>query len=123
MRRSRSSGAALHLQPKPSLRVAMIAPDCTAVSQPQSSAPATGLEKSVRALSVFTLLMTVPQVVAVWVDRDVGGVSVLSWGAYLISACLWFVYGLQKRDKTIYLACVGWVLLDAAIVAGVIVHR
>jgi uncharacterized protein with PQ loop repeat len=54
--------------------------------------------------------------------RDAGGVSLISWVSYLISACLWFVYGLQKRDKTIYLACVGWVLLDAAIVIGVIIH-
>jgi hypothetical protein len=35
----------------------------------------------------------------------------------------WFVYGLQKNDKTVYLACVGWVLLDLAIVIGVVVHR
>jgi len=35
---------------------------------------------------------------------------------------LWFVYGWQKRDKTIYMACIGWILLDAAIVAGVIVY-
>jgi hypothetical protein len=35
---------------------------------------------------------------------------------------MWFIYGLQKRDKTIYLACVGWIFLDAAVVAGVIVH-
>jgi len=42
--------------------------------------------------------------------------------SYLLAACLWFVYGLQKRDKTIYLACVGWVLLDLAVVIGVIVH-
>jgi hypothetical protein len=26
------------------------------------------------------------------------------------------------HDKTIYLACIGWIALDAAIVAGVIVH-
>jgi tRNA/tmRNA/rRNA uracil-C5-methylase (TrmA/RlmC/RlmD family) len=50
------------------------------------------------------------------------GVSLVSWLAYLLAACLWFVYGFQKRDKTIYLACVGWIVLDAAIVAGVIVH-
>jgi hypothetical protein len=35
---------------------------------------------------------------------------------------MWFIYGLQKRDKTIYLACVGWIFLDAAVVAGVVVH-
>jgi uncharacterized protein with PQ loop repeat len=68
------------------------------------------------------MLMTVPQVLTIWIEGNAGGVSIMSWSAYLVSACLWFVYGLQKRDKTIYLACVGWIALDAAIVAGVIVH-
>lgn len=73
-------------------------------------------------MSIFTLLMTVPQVLTIWIGHDVGGVSLVSWASYLFSACLWFVYGIQKRDKTIYLACIGWVTLDAAVVAGVIVH-
>jgi len=68
------------------------------------------------------MLMTVPQVFTVWVGRNASGVSLISWAAYLISACLWFVYGVQKNDKTIYLACVGWIILDAAIVIGVFVH-
>ena len=62
------------------------------------------------------------QVVAIWVGHSAQGVSLLSWAAYLFSACLWFVYGIQKGDKTIYLACVGWILLDAAIVVGVVVY-
>lgn len=95
-------------------------PSCVANSSSPPSA--TGLEKVLRGLSVFTMLMTVPQVFSVWVGRDAGGVSLVSWVSYLVAACLWFVYGLQKRDKTIYLACVGWVVLDAAIVAGVLVH-
>lgn len=85
--------------------------------------PAAGaLEKILRSLSVLTMLMTVPQVLAVWVGPDPGGVSLVSWVSYLVAACLWFFYGLQKRDKTIYLACVGWVVLDAAIVIGVVVR-
>ena len=91
----------------------------TAAGTPAPSA----LEKFLRVLSVVTMLMTVPQVLAVWVERNTGGVSLLSWGAYLFSACLWLVYGIQKRDKTIYLACIGWIALDAAIVIGVIVNR
>ena len=101
----------------------MIPPDCAAISEPPNSPPATGLEKILRALSVITMLMTVPQVLTIWIGGNAGGVSLLSWVAYLVSAGLWFIYGLQKRDKTIYLACIGWILLDAAIVAGVIVHR
>jgi uncharacterized protein with PQ loop repeat len=85
-----------------------------------AAAPASGLEKILRMLSVVTMVMTVPQVLAVWTGPGASGVSLVSWAAYLVSACLWFAYGLKKRDKTIYLACVGWVALDAAIVAGVI---
>ena len=101
----------------------MLPADCAAVTAAPEASPPSGLEKFLRLLSVVTMLMTVPQVLTVWVGRDAGGVSLLSWGAYLFSACLWFVYGVRKRDKTIYLACIGWIALDALIIAGVIVHR
>lgn len=86
------------------------------------SAKVGGLERILRGLSVFTMVMTAPQVATIWVGRDARNVSLLSWAAYLLSACLWFVYGMRKRDKTIYLACVGWILLDVAIVVGVLVY-
>jgi uncharacterized protein with PQ loop repeat len=101
----------------------MVPPDCAAVIERPDSPPVTGLERILRILSVFTMLMTVPQVLTIWVGRDAGGVSLVSWISYLLSACLWFVYGLQKHDKTIYLACIGWILLDAAVVVGIIVYR
>ena len=100
----------------------MLPCDGPCVTESHSSPPVSGLEKVLRGLSVFTMLMTVPQVLTIWVGHNAGGVSLVSWLSYLLAACLWFVYGLQKHDKTIYLACVGWVLLDAAVVAGVLVH-
>src|SRR5687768_1740994 len=100
----------------------MLPADASGVGNAPDPSPATALEKVLRGLSVFTMLMTVPQVLTVWIGRDAGGVSLASWLAYLVSACLWFVYGFQRRDKTIYLACIGWIALDAAIVAGVLVH-
>ncbi|HXV12204.1 MAG TPA: SemiSWEET family transporter [Burkholderiales bacterium] len=101
----------------------MLPADGSCVTRSAGSPSVSGLEKVLRGLSVFTMLMTVPQVLTIWVGRDAGGVSLVSWLSYLLAACLWFVYGLQKRDKTIYLACIGWVVLDAAVVAGVIIHR
>jgi uncharacterized protein with PQ loop repeat len=82
-----------------------------------------GLRHVLRFFSMFTMAMTVPQVIAVWTTEHVVGVSLASWLAYLCSACLWLVYGLRKRDKTIYLPCIGWILLDAAIILGVLAHR
>ncbi|HKC53573.1 MAG TPA: SemiSWEET family transporter [Burkholderiales bacterium] len=101
----------------------MLPADASCVTGSPNPQPVRGLEKVLRGLSVFTMLMTVPQVLTIWVGGDAGGVSLVSWVSYLVSACLWFVYGLQKQDKTIYLACVGWMLLDVAIVIGVIVHH
>ena len=97
-------------------------PDCAPVNPSQESAPVGSLERMLRFLSVVTMLMTVPQVLTIWVGGNVGGISLISWGSYLFSACLWFVYGIRKRDKTIYVACIGWILLDAAIVIGVVVR-
>ncbi|MGH8103641.1 MAG: hypothetical protein ACREJQ_03870, partial [bacterium] len=97
-------------------------PDCSPVTKSHRSASVSGLEKVLRGLSVVTMLMTVPQVLTIWVGRNASGVSLVSWASYLFAACLWFVYGLQKRDKTIYLACIGWILLDAAVVIGVVIY-
>lgn len=75
-----------------------------------------------RVVSVVTMLMTVPQVVSVWTSRGPSGVSVISWGTYLVVACLWLIYGIQRRDKTIYLACVGWIILDVLVVIGALMR-
>jgi uncharacterized protein with PQ loop repeat len=66
--------------------------------------------------------MTLPQAYAVWFSQNAGGVSLASWFTYLLSSCLWLIYGLKKRDKTIYIACIGWILVDATIVAGILRH-
>ena len=89
----------------------------------RDAAPAEGaLRRVLGGMSIFTLLMTVPQVWTIWVDHRAAGVSLLSWGAYLLSALLWLWYGLQKGDKNIYLPCVGWVGLDAAVIAGALIY-
>ena len=84
--------------------------------------PQTLLRRLLGGMSIFTLVMSIPQILAIWVRHQAAGVSVVSWGAYLLSALLWFFYGLQQRDKNIYLPCIGWIALDIAVVAGALVY-
>ena len=90
------------------------------------AAVSAGTEALVRKLlggmSIFTLLMTVPQVLTIWIGKQAAGVSAWSWGAYLLSALLWFWFGLLKHDKNIYLPCIGWIVLNAAVIVGAIVY-
>jgi uncharacterized protein with PQ loop repeat len=73
-------------------------------------------------MSLATMLMTIPQVWTIWVGHQAAGVSVLSWSAYLASAVLWLWHGLHQRDWNIYLPCIGWIALDAAVIAGTVVY-
>ncbi len=88
----------------------------------EASRSETMLRRLLGGMSVFTLLMTVPQVLTIWIGREAAGVSVLSWSAYLLSAILWFWFGIQKRDKNIYLPCIGWIGLDGAVIVGAVVY-
>jgi uncharacterized protein with PQ loop repeat len=98
-----------------------MAPDSTTPAGVESSSD-TLLRRVLGGMSVFTMLMTVPQVLTIWVSHKAAGVSVLSWSAYFLSALLWFWYGLQKKDKNIYLPCVGWVGMDAAVIVGALIY-
>ena len=95
--------------------------DPTGAARGEPSSP-TGLRRALGSLSLFTMAMTVPQVWTIWVGHQAAGVSIASWSAYLLSAVLWFCYGLQKRDRNIYLPCIGWAALDAAVIAGTLLY-
>jgi uncharacterized protein with PQ loop repeat len=96
-----------------------MAPDATTTAG-HGSQSGTFLRHVLGFMSAFSMLMTIPQVWTIWVNHEARGVSIVSWAAYLLSALLWFVYGLRQRDKNIYLPCIGWIGLDVAVVTGAI---
>lgn len=92
-------------------------------TQPSTSTNSdTLLRRFMGGMSIFTLLMTIPQVLTIWVSHQAAGVSILSWSAYFLSAVLWFWYGLRQRDKNIYWPCIGWIVLNGAVVVGILVY-
>ena len=87
-----------------------------------ASVPELVLRRALGAMSVFTIVMTVPQIWTIWIGQQAAGVSVLSWSAYLISALLWLWHGVRKRDMNIYLPCIGWIAADSAVITGALVY-
>jgi uncharacterized protein with PQ loop repeat len=80
------------------------------------------LRRALGGMSVFTIVMTVPQIWTIWIGHEAAGVSILSWSAYLLSALLWFWHGLRKHDRNIYLPCIGWIGADSAVIVGAFVY-
>lgn len=52
-----------------------------------AAAPDSPVAKILPFVSVATMVMTLPQIWTVWVDRQVAGVSMLSWGHAILGAC------------------------------------
>ena len=96
-------------------------PDCASTGHAAAGGSKTPYDRFLNVFSFVTMAMTVPQAVSAW-RGSVEGVSLVSWGAYLVSACLWLAYGLRKHDKTIWVPCLGWIALDAAIVIGILMR-
>ena len=90
---------------------------------PRTSPSGTVLRRVLGGMSVFTMLMTIPQVLTIWLSHQAAGVSLVSWSAYLVSAVIWLWFGIQKHDKNIYLPCVGWIVLDSAVIMGSIIYK
>ena len=101
----------------------MLPCDGPTVCPPEDAPPQTPLEKSLRVGAVLTMLMTVPQVWSIWTSTGPTDVSLASWLAYLVSSAAWLAYGIQKRDATICFANTGWVGMDLAIIAGILIRH
>lgn len=76
------------------------------------------LRAALGGMSAFTVLMTIPQILTIWVSHQAGGVSIISWSAYLASAVLWLCFGVRQRNWNIYLPCLGWIIVDGAVILG-----
>ncbi len=80
------------------------------------------MDKLVYAASIFTPLMTLPQVYIIWVQKSAAGISVISWIGYFISALIWLIYGFIHREKPIILMNFSWVVLDLAVILGAFLY-
>lgn len=80
------------------------------------------LDSLVFAVALFSVIMTVPQVLEIWGSKSAGNVSLMSWCAYNIASVFWVVYGIAHKEKVIIAVYSLYALLDALVVIGIILY-
>ena len=85
---------------------------------------ASKFERPVRKLAYVAGLLgplsAIPQVVVVWSSHQTSGVSLVSQVLCLMLAMVWLAYGSVVRDRPIFISSCLWVILDLAIITGVL---
>jgi len=80
------------------------------------------IDKLVYVAAAFGPIMTVPQVVQIYVHQSAAGVSAITWGAYLVCAIIWLAYGIIHDEKPIIFTNSTWIFLDFLIGLGAIMY-
>lgn len=78
------------------------------------------LDQLIYLFAIIGPLMTIPQIMNIWVDRTSGGVSLISWASYLFIDFIWLYYGLVHRDKAILFANTLWIIVNSMVVIGLL---
>ncbi len=67
-------------------------------------------------------LMTITQVVEIWINKNASGVSIITWGAYLFTSMFWLNYGLFHKDRPIILSAGMWIFMEILIIFGILLY-
>jgi len=66
-------------------------------------------------------LMTIPQIIDVWVKKD-PTINITTWVSWIFIATIWLAYGIVHKEKPIIVSNVLWITVEALVVIGTLLH-
>lgn len=75
------------------------------------------------AIGISAPVTTIPQLIQVWTERRVEGLSVVTWVSYAIFAGSWLVYGIINKQKPIIITQIFLLPMDLLIVLGILLFK
>lgn len=83
----------------------------------------TGIDRAMLGIGIFGPIATIPQVLTIYIDKQVAGISVISWMFYSISALLTLAYGIVHGLRPLIVSSILWLIVDIIIIVGCIIYR
>jgi uncharacterized protein with PQ loop repeat len=80
------------------------------------------MDKLIFIVGISGPIITIPQIMKIWVEQNASGLHLLTWSVYLVIGFFWITYGLMHKSKPIILTYVGWVIVHALIVIGILMY-
>ncbi|MBU0894558.1 MAG: hypothetical protein KKF48_02890 [Nanoarchaeota archaeon] len=80
------------------------------------------VDKAIYFAGAIALIMTIPQVLKIWIDQNPAGVSLTTWGTYFILHFFWISYAVLHKAKPLIIVYSAGLLINALIVVGLILY-
>lgn len=80
------------------------------------------LDKIIYAVAIFGPIITIPQILKIWIGKNATGVSLTTWGLWLIPATLWLLYGFAHEEKPIIVSQFAWLIVYMLVIIGTLLY-
>lgn len=80
------------------------------------------VDVTVYVVSIVSPILTIPQIVDIYVGKDASGVSALTWGAYTLFSLPWVFYGILHKEKVLVINNVLWFIANGLVFVGTLIY-
>lgn len=84
---------------------------------------ATAVDKLMATAAVLHPITALPQVILLYSNKDASGLSIFMWIGFLILGVIFMAYGIAHRLKPYILMQILWLVIDIAVIIGIIKYR
>ena len=80
------------------------------------------VDESIYVIAFIGPLITVPQLLQIWMEKSATGVSIVTWCGLLIYDIFWIVYSVVHKDKPLLLTKSLFVAIEIPVILGIILY-
>jgi len=81
------------------------------------------LDRLLLVVAIIAPFTTLPQLYTIFIEKNVTGVSAITWLLYTVLTLPWIVYGFVHKEKPIIVSSLLWLVTDVLVVVGTMVYR
>jgi len=80
------------------------------------------MDRAIYPIGALGPLLTIPQLLTVWIHKDTSGLSLVTWVSWVVIAFFWLAYGITHREWPIIMTYIGWIAVELGVVIGILLY-
>ncbi|MEI6058516.1 MAG: SemiSWEET family transporter [archaeon] len=81
-----------------------------------------GIDRLVLIIAFLAPLVELPQLLQIFMTKSAESVSLLTWAMFVVFGVPWLIYGIVHKEKPVIILYSLWIVIDSAIVAGILMY-
>ncbi len=80
------------------------------------------IDTLVYVVGVIGPLMTIPQILKIWIEKNAAGISLVSWVGFICTFFVWLTYGVLHKQKPIIITYTLLIITYSLVVIGALIY-